>query len=353
MVYWNRFISYIYRYHEGRKCENSGFAKVAKTGRTGRITIGLKNGISGRETLYGVYMYRETLPQNGLEFQTDTTGKKKTGGVEGQTPMIPLPVLVGKMKLTGGHGEASFSFCWDDVGGSGRPVTAFAGIAIRLMDSRNNANLRCYENLQCYEHQCYEHQCYENDMFCSSWTDSEVDYSVMWTAGQPEGNGVLDEAVREVSITDDMTTTAVPEIATEHAAEKESRSDTEKAVENMFSKNEHLPLLPGNSLDDGLDSVIESVKITPNDIGLLDMNNWKLGVNSFLTHGYYSYKYLMLGKVLFGPDSENNSYILGVPGVYSAREKYLAGIFGFDRFVPEKEAQIKTGNFGYWIVDIV
>ena len=49
MVYWNRFISYIYRYHDGRKCENSGFAKVAKTGRTGRITIGLKNGIGARE----------------------------------------------------------------------------------------------------------------------------------------------------------------------------------------------------------------------------------------------------------------------------------------------------------------
>ena len=66
MVYWNRFISYIYRYHDGRKCENSGFAKVAKTGRTGRITIGLKNGIGARETVYGVYIYRETLPQTGI-----------------------------------------------------------------------------------------------------------------------------------------------------------------------------------------------------------------------------------------------------------------------------------------------
>ena len=44
MVYWNRFISYIYRYHDGHKCENSGFAKVAKVGRTGRLTVGLRNG---------------------------------------------------------------------------------------------------------------------------------------------------------------------------------------------------------------------------------------------------------------------------------------------------------------------
>lgn len=120
----------------------------------------------------------------------------------------------------------------------------------------------------------------------------------------------------------------------------------------MFENYERLPLLPGSSLDDGLDSVIESVKISPNDIGLLDMCNWKLGVNSFLTHGYYSYKYLMFGKVIFSTDDDRVSYILGVPGVYSSREKYLAGIFGFDRFVPEKETHIKTGSFGYWIVDI-
>ena len=39
MVYWNRFISYIYRYHEDRKCENVGFAKVAKAGRIGKISV--------------------------------------------------------------------------------------------------------------------------------------------------------------------------------------------------------------------------------------------------------------------------------------------------------------------------
>ena len=82
------------------------------------------------------------------------------------------------------------------------------------------------------------------------------------------------------------------------------------------------------------------------------MCNWNLGGNRVLTHGDYSYKYLMFGKGIFYPDNDRVSYILGVPGVYSSREKYLAGIFGFDRFVPEKETHIKTGSFGYWIVDI-
>ena len=65
MVYWNRFISYIYRYHDGHKCENSGFAKVAKVGRTGRLTVGLRNGMNSREEFYGVFIYRETLADEG------------------------------------------------------------------------------------------------------------------------------------------------------------------------------------------------------------------------------------------------------------------------------------------------
>lgn len=341
MVYWNRFISYIYRYHEGHKCENSGFAKVAKSGGAGKVTIGLRNGMNNREEIYGVYIYRETLQESG-----------GIPEVQGDVPMIPLPVLIGKMKLRGGRGEECFSFDWNNVGESGKPITAFAGIVIRKLQDKSESG-RGY---------------YGSDIFCSSWTDSIVDYSRMWHGdNQVVERDVLEEAVREVSTTDTLTVAGDTDMESGERPEAEdstgkeridvngithSPSDTRTAVDDMFDKYERLPLLPGNALDDGLSSVIESVKISPNDIGLLDMCNWKLGVNSFLTHGYYSYKYLMLGKVMFLPESDSVSYILGVPGVYSSREKYLAGIFGFDRFVPEKETHVKTGSFGYWIVDI-
>jgi len=331
MVYWNRFISYIYRYHDGHKCENSGFAKVAKVGRTGRLTVGLRNGMNSREEIYGVFIYRETLADEGA-----------VGGEQTNEPvMIPLPVLVGKMRLRNGHGEECFSFCWDDVMESGRPVTAFAGIVIRRIQPDGNMG----------------QEYYDSDIFCSSWTDSVIDYSRMWDAKRAGRDAEeLSEAVREASITDTVTAELELESCATPAepvcSDEVETSETGTAIDKMFENYERLPLLPGSSLDDGLDSVIESVKISPNDIGLLDMCNWKLGVNSFLTHGYYSYKYLMFGKVIFSPDDDRVSYILGVPGVYSSREKYLAGIFGFDRFVPEKETHIKTGSFGYWIVDI-
>ena len=65
---------------------------------------------------------------------------------------------------------------------------------------------------------------------------------------------------------------------------------------------------------------------------------------------FYTYQYLLLGKMRF--DIGEDKQIIGVPGVYSNREKYLANMFGFEQFVPVKKTGIKTGQFGYWIVEI-
>ena len=43
MVYWNRFISYIFRYHEYDKCENTGFAKVQKQNEKGKMQVNFKD----------------------------------------------------------------------------------------------------------------------------------------------------------------------------------------------------------------------------------------------------------------------------------------------------------------------
>lgn len=96
--------------------------------------------------------------------------------------------------------------------------------------------------------------------------------------------------------------------------------------------------------------IYDCVRIIPNDIGMLEMENWRLGVNSFLTHGFYNYKYLLLGKLRF-QDGVVKA-VLGVPGIYDSKEQYIAKIFGFEVFVPLKHTNIKTGNFGYWITEL-
>lgn len=119
-----------------------------------------------------------------------------------------------------------------------------------------------------------------------------------------------------------------------------ARSETYEKILNGYTR---LPLYSNNKL-------IDCVKIMPQDIGKLPIANWKLGTNSFVTHGFYHYQYLMLGNVML---EDEKRLVLGIPGVYTSKEKYVANMFGFAKFVPVKQCDYLTGQFGYWIVEVI
>lgn len=94
----------------------------------------------------------------------------------------------------------------------------------------------------------------------------------------------------------------------------------------------------------------EILVIKPQDIGLLPRENWVYGNNSFLLHGYYNYRYLILARL--GKPGERGRYILGVLGHYGNNEKYMAAMFGFDRFVRSTRQPPRDSRFGYWYTDL-
>ena len=111
------------------------------------------------------------------------------------------------------------------------------------------------------------------------------------------------------------------------------------------------------------------VRIEPQDIGIFPMENWILANNSFLLHGYYSYRHL----IFFCKKVYNRQlYLLGIPGVNHSRERFMANMFGFSMFLPltkvrgeniQAASNSMTGNptfneelggeFGYWCMEIV
>lgn len=98
------------------------------------------------------------------------------------------------------------------------------------------------------------------------------------------------------------------------------------------------------------DSGCEILSIKPQDIGLLPREIWVYGNNSFLLHGYYNYRHLILAHL---SDSGGKiRYLLGVPGHYFSNEKYMASMFGFPHFVLAKKQPDEDGRFGYWYTDI-
>lgn len=82
------------------------------------------------------------------------------------------------------------------------------------------------------------------------------------------------------------------------------------------------------------------VKLEPKDFVILQSKYQHLVNNSFLLHGFYNYRFVILGK--------EQDYYLGVPGVYYEREKMVALMFGFEAFeCPGGNA--KAGEFGYYL----
>ncbi len=98
------------------------------------------------------------------------------------------------------------------------------------------------------------------------------------------------------------------------------------------------------------ESGCEVLTIRPEDIGRLPRENWIYGNNSFLLHGYYNFRYLILTRL---EHAENGPrYLIGVPGHYYSNEKYMASMFGFPNFVLSKHQPPNDGRFGYWYTNI-
>ena len=116
-----------------------------------------------------------------------------------------------------------------------------------------------------------------------------------------------------------------------------------KSIEELMLQLKPIPSF-------GNDTFLKCVKMMPKDIGLLHSDDWYLGKNSFLLHGYFAYQYLMLGYIRF--QDGGKQAILGVPGVYNSKDKYLAQLFGFSNFIQAQQQEIKTGSFGYWITSV-
>ena len=134
-----------------------------------------------------------------------------------------------------------------------------------------------------------------------------------------------------------------PEVL-EHLRQNESQEESQNSLIWEKLRKEHTRILAFD-YEDGC----EILTIKPQDIGLLPRDAWVFGNNSFLLHGYYNYRYLILARL----NTEGTPrYLLGVPGHYYSNERYMASMFGFPNFVLSKDQPMEDGRFGFWYTDI-
>ncbi|MCI8996993.1 MAG: hypothetical protein HFI30_15175 [Lachnospiraceae bacterium] len=125
--------------------------------------------------------------------------------------------------------------------------------------------------------------------------------------------------------------------------------DENAATERMDSRQQKWEYLirhfPVQKLFQSQGPPMSCIRIGPRDLQRLPRENWVLGNNSFLFHGYYQFRHLLLCR-----QEENGEpvFYLGVPGVYNERERMMAELFGFGEFRRSRNMGNRNGNFGYW-----
>ena len=92
------------------------------------------------------------------------------------------------------------------------------------------------------------------------------------------------------------------------------------------------------------------VSLNLEELMILPEKYQRLIHNSFLLHGFYNYRHLILGKDYRLGNHTEKCFYLGVPGVYFEREKQVAVMFGFEGF--ECAGAVEIGKFGYYVKEV-
>lgn len=330
-------ITYLYLYENGMKSHNTGFAKIEKRDNHCLIEIHMKN------TGYSispipVYFYAQK--QNRL-------------------PGIP----VGNISLSRGNGDFKAVLEANNLADSGYALESVKGIYIPLS---------------------------QQVMFVSQWDDDEFvrenfieaetsamkkeqpkaipkkpSHQTTADSGRPSAPVSSSSKIREtsapVSSASRTRETSAPVSSSLKAAEAAPKifetSERDASYSHKPESNhadipedwilkwnfilENYPVMTPFTGDENT----LCVRLELKDLRLLPRQYWYLGNNSFLLHGFFNYRYLILGMT---EESGSKKWFLGIPGVFQNPERVMASLFGFPEFRNEKSAPVNTGEFGYW-----
>lgn len=324
---YRRLISYIYTYEGNIKGKNIGYAKIEVRGDQCRIYVNVRNCSIGMNEA-NVYL---------------------------MTPKIEISL--GRIHLRNGSGEFRAVVNADNILQKSQKIQDCYGLSI--------------------------HDTGRIDRRCATIWEDAVAYAAEVESGKAEPEKENQEILADgVSGKDEIGETAEKESESVESVESEKSEGSEKSDNSKedqdssseFQNKEDIRKLeseipweePDHLCADDIWSMMqkkyprmqafdyengcEILRIRPQDIGLLPREMWGYGNNSFLLHGYYSFRYLIFARLEI-PGGEPR-YLLGVPGHYFRAEKNMAAMFGFSHFVLAKTQPMQEERFGYWYTDI-
>lgn len=298
MPEYRRFIAYFYEYIDGKKEKNAGFAKVELRNGMWRILFRL-------------------MPEGTPEDPLQVCGFVRE---EGYLLGFPLGTLNAGREI----GE---EWAYQEEVYLGHERWRFADLSGILMKSRDDR------------------------IFLTVWDDEAAD-PAKFVLELPRKNAEENVTSEEmIDIPKEQQPEPAPDL---EAAEADMEIDKEEdTVCVQKEKNTEPDTIPDYILQRRRgfqpfsdDEIKDCVQMMPCDIVRLQQDAWQVGRSSFLQHGFYQYRHLLLGR------KQNGGYVIGVPGIQNQQEQYMAGLFGYDRF--KTASSVGAGKaFGYWYRDLV
>ncbi|MCH5260817.1 MAG: hypothetical protein J1F18_13730 [Lachnospiraceae bacterium] len=312
---YQKEIIYMGLYKDGNRMGSAGFLKVENRNRESRLSLKIQNvplGINGRfpVRIYNGSGWKET---NGIAIQ-DGGGSWEESMAEETDRTVIQVMLSGGYKLEGKSKSApsvpDMRTSPEVIGETERMPKAVAEEVI--------------------------HSSVEMGVPGAAQLDVEMD--VPETMQSP----VTAETLRPVRVSESENAQE-PVIVTEELPQR--------SRENPVTMPQSVP--DHNLKEDKWEQILSSyenihpygdervyVKLEPKDFVILQSKYQHLVNNSFLLHGFYNYRYIILGK--------EQDYYLGVPGVFYEREKMVAQMFGFEAFECPG-GNVRGGEFGYYL----
>lgn len=378
MAGMKRFVTYIYAYEEEKKGSNVGFARIEIRGQDARIEIHLR-GVYAASATCRVYL-----------FQREAAGGKEATGVTG--------VLVGEMKLANGSGDGAVVLKGGRVGASPYGITEMEGLFFvigeeRILMSRWREGAPFKVGLSGFrEWQPDEpkEKAAEKGAAAETAAQKEVREAAAAQAEQNSQTAAQEMAQRKqggaapvqseqnsrmavkgmpqkerretvAAVSEQKEPTPAQDVPSGSRAETAAAGEemeaihaTELPMRNLFPEydwnavweelcREHKPAALFEEWD------TQCIQLELKDLRSLPKKYWYLGNNSFLLHGFFNYRYLVLGR------TAEERWFLGVPGVYQRQERVMAAIFGFPEFFAagpggeRREGREPVNHFGCWV----
>lgn len=324
MSNYKRLVSYMYNYESGIKRNNVGYARVESKNGQCKVNIRITAPSIEDENLQ-VYLF-----------------KRKGYSIEG--------ILLGELSVKKGLGQFRTLTDSNNIMNSSYGLDDMGGLVLYHSDKK---------------------------YYASEWDDKPITREMVKgiftradTLEKTKEKAKMSVIEEEKEVKEEVKEEVVKEVVKEETPESISIEDISPQPESTVSKNirerrerEITPSLAFKEHPKALkiyngfpkmypfedNEIAWCVRIEPQDIGNLPMENWSYGNNSFLLHGFYCYSHLIFARI---NDKTGIKYIIGVPGIYHNREKFMAKMFGFDSFKSIKRKDLRTGEFGYWYAPI-